>query len=161
MNNMDGYINQICFCIFVPHKGWSSGYIHVLLDETMYSVSHGCQTYNVEVSLHAINDSAGVICAPCLTHGDVTVQSDSSLSLSLSAELLYTSVGLFASGNIWLHWFEIKVSGWSKQTNKHTHVHAQSSHYFRACSVTIQTKFKMQAFISMKYLCGLVLCVRV
>ena len=66
----------------------------------MYSVSHGCQTYNVEVSLHAINDSAGVICAPCLTHGDVTVQSDSSLSLSLSAELLYTSVGLFASGNI-------------------------------------------------------------
>ena len=68
----------------------------------MYSVSHGCQTYNVEVSLHAKNDSAGVICAPCLIHGDVTqsVQSDGSLSLSLSAELMYTSVGLFASGNI-------------------------------------------------------------
>jgi len=44
----------------------------------MYS---GCQTYNVEVALYAKNDSAGVICAPCLIHVDVTqsVQSDSTV----------------------------------------------------------------------------------
>ena len=59
-----------------------------------FFVTSAMQIFNVEVAVHAVNNSAWVMFALSLIHVDVTVsQYMYSFSHSLSAELKYTSVG--------------------------------------------------------------------